>query len=120
GAGLAGLSAAHALETHGADVTVVEARDRVGGRVWTWRTGFHDRQHTGGGGRPDRVRTRSDARAREVARTEDDADYPARVWVLRSECAREAGDSIARELYRRRRTPFPGRASHLHAVRTPL
>jgi monoamine oxidase len=50
GAGLAGLSAAHALETSGADVTVVEARDRVGGRVWTWRTGFQDRQHAEAGG----------------------------------------------------------------------
>jgi len=50
GAGLAGLSAADALETSGADVTVVEARDRVGGRVWTWRTGFQDRQHTEAGG----------------------------------------------------------------------
>jgi monoamine oxidase len=33
GAGLAGLSAAEALEARNADVTVVEARDRVGGRV---------------------------------------------------------------------------------------
>ena len=35
GAGLAGLAAADALRRDGADVVVVEARDRVGGRVWS-------------------------------------------------------------------------------------
>ena len=49
GAGLAGLAAARALEARGASVTIVEARDRVGGRVWTLRRGFTDRQHAEAG-----------------------------------------------------------------------
>jgi monoamine oxidase len=35
GAGFAGLAAADALRAGGAEVTVFEARDRVGGRVWS-------------------------------------------------------------------------------------
>jgi monoamine oxidase len=50
GAGLAGLTAAHELTAMGADVTVVDARDRVGGRVWTIHEGFADRQHAEAGG----------------------------------------------------------------------
>ncbi len=37
GAGIAGLSAAYHLKLAGVDATVLEARDRVGGRVWTDR-----------------------------------------------------------------------------------
>src|SRR5215470_10431742 len=50
GAGLAGLTAAFDLLEMGATVSVVEARDRIGGRVWTIRDGFSDRQHAEAGG----------------------------------------------------------------------
>ncbi len=50
GAGLAGLAAARDLVAKGADVTVVEARDRVGGRVHTIRSPFLDDQHAEAGG----------------------------------------------------------------------
>lgn len=38
GGGAAGLSAAQALKAKGVDVTVLEARDRLGGRLWTNRS----------------------------------------------------------------------------------
>lgn len=41
GAGMAGLAAAGRLQDAGAEVTIYEARDRIGGRVWTdWSWGL--------------------------------------------------------------------------------
>jgi monoamine oxidase len=50
GAGLAGLSAGVRLMKDGARVTVVEARERVGGRVLTIRDVFANGQHAEAGG----------------------------------------------------------------------
>jgi len=49
GAGLAGLAAAWRLQSWGCDVTVLEARERIGGRVWTIRDGFAHGQHAEAG-----------------------------------------------------------------------
>ncbi|HEX8193682.1 MAG TPA: FAD-dependent oxidoreductase [Allosphingosinicella sp.] len=51
GAGIAGLVSAYELKRAGFDVTVLEARDRVAGRVWTIRAGDRVVQT----GRPDQV-----------------------------------------------------------------
>lgn len=45
GAGLAGLSAAHMLRKDGHEVTILEARDRPGGRVLTLRDNFSPGLH---------------------------------------------------------------------------
>lgn len=43
GAGISGLRAAAVLHRHGCEVVVLEARDRIGGRILTSRTGDHVR-----------------------------------------------------------------------------
>lgn len=45
GAGMAGLVAASLLKTAGHDVTILEATDRVGGRIYTLRGDFRDGQY---------------------------------------------------------------------------
>jgi monoamine oxidase len=53
GAGIAGLISAYELQNAGYRVTVLEARDRIGGRAWTIRGGDRIVQT----GRPDQVAT---------------------------------------------------------------
>jgi monoamine oxidase len=48
GAGYAGLTAAHRLSQGGKSVAVLEARDRVGGRIWTYE--LEDGSHIDRGG----------------------------------------------------------------------
>ncbi len=50
GAGLSGLAAADELVRSGATVTLVEAHERLGGRVWTERQAFAAGQHAELGG----------------------------------------------------------------------
>jgi monoamine oxidase len=50
GGGLAGLTAARDLARQGAEVRVVEARDRLGGRVWTLRDDEFSREPIEAGG----------------------------------------------------------------------
>ena len=49
GAGMSGLVAAYELKKAGHDVTILEARDRVGGRVFTLRTPFSDEHYVDAG-----------------------------------------------------------------------
>lgn len=50
GAGMAGLTAAYELEQAGWKVTVLEAQDRVGGRVYSIHDGFAEGQYAEAGG----------------------------------------------------------------------
>ena len=50
GAGLSGLVAGRELTRRGAEVTVFEARERIGGRVWTLRDGAFPPLHVEAGG----------------------------------------------------------------------
>jgi monoamine oxidase len=65
GAGLAGLSAAYDLHRAGWTVTMLEARSRVGGRVYSVRTFLHGQVVEGGGEFIEESNTRMLAYARE-------------------------------------------------------
>lgn len=65
GAGMAGLSAAHELHKAGWETTVLEARNRVGGRVFSMREFSHGLVAEGGGEYIDEDHTRMIAYAKE-------------------------------------------------------
>ena len=65
GAGLAGLSAAYDLQRAGWKVIVLEARDHVGGRVYSVRSFAHDQVAEGGGEYIEESHTRMIALAKE-------------------------------------------------------
>ncbi len=100
GAGLAGLAAADALRRGGLDVIVLEASDRVGGRVLTLR-GFADGQVAEAGGEfidTEHVRMRSLARRFGLAL--DDlrqagSDLPGCVYELGRRRAADGRDDAA-------------------------
>jgi|GEM_PF-2769472 len=81
GAGLAGLTAGRGLAAAGANVTVLEARGRVGGRTSTLRTGFADGQYGDLGA--ELVTTAYQALTRLCA--EVGVDLSDEVWIERSD-----------------------------------
>jgi monoamine oxidase len=66
GAGFAGLAAARDLHARGFHVRLIDARDRIGGRVHTIRDGFADGQHGEAGGE---LIDREHTAARELAQS---------------------------------------------------
>jgi monoamine oxidase len=70
GAGLTGLTAARILSRRGVAVTILEARDRLGGRVWTKREGFEGGRYGELGGEF------IDSKQKEICRLCDELGLP--------------------------------------------
>ncbi len=68
--GLAGLAAARILQRRGYEVTVFEARERIGGRVWTLRDGFGGMHGEAGGELIDADQSEIRSLARELGLSE--------------------------------------------------
>lgn len=105
GAGLAGLTAAWRLATNGHSVVVVEARDRVGGRVWSERLPNGAVVELGGEWITDRDRTLLDLAATlDVALVPTAVDFLIRQPVEGPEIAenvqRDLGEGLAAALIR--------------------
>jgi monoamine oxidase len=86
GAGLSGLTAALALRSSGWDVTVLEARDRVGGRVHTLYHPFADGLHVEAGGESidanhDQIQAMARHYGLTLARRPADKLQQAAVWL---------------------------------------
>lgn len=82
GAGIAGLSCAHRLRQAGVGVKLYEAQERVGGRIWSLRGHFADRQVCELGGELiDSGHARMRALAAELGLALDDlAEDPTAAW----------------------------------------
>ena len=96
GAGFTGLSAAHALQQAGVDFIVLEARDRVGGRVESMTNGLGERIDTGGQYFCEDMPEIS-ALAKAHGKTRADGLFPGK-WLVEPETIVGTGDDLYRRL----------------------
>jgi monoamine oxidase len=98
GAGFCGLAAATALKDAGVDVLVIEARDRVGGRVEARRNGLGETVDTGGQFICDdmpEVMALARAHGKTLVESNFDGDYVAQPTMTRKDAERAYNGSAA-------------------------
>lgn len=98
GAGFCGLSAATALKDAGVDVLVLEARDRVGGRVEARQNGLGETVDTGGQFICDdmpEVMALASAHGKTLVESNFDGDYVAQPAMTRKDAERAYNGSAA-------------------------